>query len=135
VAIVVGGLLVAANLTLFAIVQTETDPPQPDRPSAIEALYPEEGAVVRPQERIGVDLRDDLQGGLFVNNARIPPDQYTGNPDLGEIFFRPGAGQDLRELPEGDLTMSVVYWPFDMTEEQAAAAGRSASFTWRFKVG
>lgn len=134
VAIVVGGLILAANLGALAIGGTDTDPPGGSRPSSIEAVFPEDGTVVRRQETVGVDLRAGLTGVLTVHDVRIPEDQYRVDPGLGLVQWQPGPGQELTALPEGTVTASVTYWPIELTEDAARAARRTGSYTWRFTV-
>lgn len=134
VAIVGGGLLLASTLTILAGAATDTAPTTANRPAAIEAQYPEPGAVIRAQETVGVDLRDDLTGVIVIDGNRMPEDQYSGDPNLGLIQFRPGTGQEFREFEPGDHEVRIEYWPADLTEEQARAQRKVAAHAWRFKV-
>jgi hypothetical protein len=143
VAIVGVGLLVVANLFVFAGLAND-ESSEPTLPSAIERLYPNPQEVIRPQETVGADLRDDLQGELWVNGVVVPRDQLNGDPNLGMVTFRPGcAGRPVpegsecafREFDPGTYNLRVDYWPRTRTLEQATAAGEVGSFGWQVKVG
>lgn len=133
--IVVVGVLVAGNLAILAARSVSDDRPGVERPTAIVALLPQEGELIRPQEQIGVQLRSGLQGLLSVNGRPIPPDETDGDPGLGQVLFRPGPGKELRELPEGAASARVEYWPTTLSYEQARERDSVGSFSWYFKVG
>ena len=129
VLIVVGGLLLAANVWIIAGVTQRTNH-EPVLPSAIEELIPKPGDLVSPQSTIGVDLRNDLQGVLEFDGAEIPLDQLAVQPTQGIITFSPGPEKELTKLPQGQHTIMVVYWPRSSTREHDAT-----SYSWSFKVG
>ena len=95
------GLLVVANLAWFALPLAGHEHGSRDRPDSVSQVYPSEDSVIRPQDTIGFDLRDDLHGALEIDTQRIPEDQYTGDKGVGQVFWRPGDGQAFKELPEG----------------------------------
>ncbi len=134
VAIVVGGLLLAGNLALYGLLEQDTGTPSDDRPAAIEQLFPVEEAQILPQDTIGADLRDDLQGVLYIDNVRIPEDQYNGNRNIREVLWRPGENKQWRETPEGRRTATIEFWPIERTYEEALQAGEVASYSWEFTV-
>jgi hypothetical protein len=129
VLIVVGGLLLAANIWIIAGVTQRTNS-EPQLPIAIEELIPKPGDLVSPQSTIGVNLSNTLTGILEFDGAVIPPDQLSTQPTEGIITFSPGPSKDLTKLPQGSHTITVVYWPRTSTQEQG-----SASFSWSFRVG
>ena len=69
-AIVIGlGLLLAVNLLILAghtggQGQENLGPPLP---AEIESLVPVPGAVIRPQEDVGADLKDTYTGVLYID--------------------------------------------------------------------
>jgi hypothetical protein len=129
VAIVVGGLLLAANIWIIAGVSQRTNK-EPVLPIAIEELIPKPGDLVSPQSTIGVNLNNTLTGILEFDGAVIPPDQLTTQPTEGIVTFSPGPEQDLTRLPQGKHTVTVLYWPRTSTQEQG-----STSYSWSFTVG
>jgi hypothetical protein len=131
VLIVVGGLLLAANIIVIAGLNQKPNT-EGVLPTTIEAggLQPAPGDVVSPQTTIGVNLRNDLQGFLEFDGAPIPLDQLETQPTEGIIQFTPGPDKDLTRLPQGSHTVTVVYWP----RAQKQSEGTSA-YTWKFSVG
>jgi hypothetical protein len=129
VLIVVGGLILAANIWIIAGVSQRTNT-EPLLPTAIEELIPKPGDLVSPQSTVGVNLSNTLTGLLEFDGAVIPPDQLTTQPTEGIITFSPGPGKDLTKLPQGSHTLTVLYWPRTSTQEQGSSA-----YTWTFKVG
>jgi len=143
VLIVGGGLLIAVNLIILAG-RTHSDS-EPQLPSQIQQLYPGPQQVIRPQETVGADLRDDLTGQLYINGAPIPADQVSGDPNLGIITFRPGcAGSgerapgsacEYREFDPGSYTLRIDFWPRTESMSQARQKGELGSYGWQIKVG
>ncbi|MGQ0823933.1 MAG: hypothetical protein ACT4OX_02690 [Actinomycetota bacterium] len=135
VAIVAVALLVAANLAFWGLRATNTSTAADDRPDAIEDLFPSEGAVAGPREVVGANLRDHLTGVLYIDGVRLPEDQYSGSPEVGEVLFRPGDDQDYQELPEGERVAIIEFWDRAKNEDDARAGREVFSYTWRFTVG
>lgn len=129
------GLLAAVSLAIAGAASQDTDPPTASLPSAIERLYPEPGSVIRPQETVGVDLRDDRQAVLIIDGNRIPEDQYTGDRNLGVFRYRPGEGKEFREFEPGHHEIRIEHWPATMTEDDARSRGEVRAYGWRFAVG
>jgi hypothetical protein len=129
VLIVVGGLLLAANIWIIAGVSQRTNK-EPVLPLAIEELIPKPGDLVSPQSTIGVNLSNTLSGELELDDKVIPLDQLSVQPTEGIITFSPGPGKDIATLPQGQHTVTVVYWPRTSTQDQG-----STSYSWTFKVG
>lgn len=131
VVITVGGLLLLANLVVYLLVTTNTNPVGTENlPSAVEQLLPDRGALIRPQEDVGVDLADDYTGVLLVDGVEIPEDQLQRVVPLGQVSFRPGVGKQFERWTPGDHTAVVVYWLQTETREHS-----SSRYSWRFKVG
>jgi hypothetical protein len=135
VAIVAVGLIVVANLAWFGYRSTDTSTAADKRPDSVDLVLPAEDAVVRPQETIGFDLRDDLVGVLSLDGVRIPEDQYEGDRGVGQVFWRPGDDKEMQELPEGPRAATAEYWDATKTEEEARDANEVFSYTWYFTVG
>ncbi len=135
VLVVAVGVLAAANLLVLAAVSQDTSTSTAGRPPSVEVVFPAEGAVVRPQEVVGADLADGMQGILVINDVRVPEDQYEGDSALGQVFFRPGEGRQWEVLPEGAATATVEYWERTLTESEARAQQKVYTYTWRFTVG
>jgi hypothetical protein len=144
VLIVGGGLLVAVNLLVFAGLGHDDDS-KPQLPSEIQQLFPNPQEVIRPQETVGADLRDDLQGQLYINNVAVPADQIVGDPNLGIYTFRPGCNTtgatqsgsacEFREFDPGTYNARIEFWPRGESLDDATTAHEVGSYGWSFKVG
>ena len=132
------GVLAAVNLLIFA---THTGGKGQDNlgaplPEAIEYLVPVPGAVIRPQEDVGADLKETYTGALFIDDIRIPQDDTTFTPGLGQVAFRPGPDKEIKALRPGHHSATIYYWPQDKGDEDAArAANVVKSYTWQFTAG
>jgi hypothetical protein len=134
VAIVAVGLLIAINLAWFGYRSQDTSTASKNRPDAVSEVFPSEDSVSKPQDTVGFDLRDDLRGVLELDSRRIPEDQYEGDAAVGQVFWRPGANKEFRELPEGQHEATAVFWDATKTEDEARASNEVFSYTWRFTV-
>jgi hypothetical protein len=130
VAIIVVALLIVVNLAIVLLANADTSPGgKAELPAAIESISPERGELTGLVDDITVDLRDDLQGELFVDAIRIPEDQLDNIEQLGVISFRPGPGKEITRLRTGENTVVVHYWP--RGEPRPDVPG---SFSWRFRA-
>lgn len=129
VVIVVAGLVLVANLVVLAILSADTNPSKQNQPSAVESVLPDSGSLIRPQEDVGADLRDDYTGVLLIDRQEVPLDQLTVVEPLGQVSFRPGPGKEITAFRPGTHTATVIYWPQEKSRKE------SSSFSWTFKVG
>ncbi len=129
VVIVVAGLLLAANLLIWAGLATQQGDERAPLPGAIESTVPVEGGLTSSNSSVQVDLRDDMTGVLVIDGHEIPEDQITGTADLGVFEFRPGNDQELSRFEPGTHSATVVYWP------RTGSRADAESFTWDFRVG
>jgi hypothetical protein len=138
-ALVIGlGVLIAVNLLIFAghTGGQGQENPGPPLPAEIESLVPTPGAVIRPQENVGADLKDTYTGALLIDDRRIPEDQTRIIPALGQVTFRPGPNLEISALRPGNHHATILYWPQEKGDEDAAkAAGALKSYTWQFTAG
>jgi hypothetical protein len=136
--IVALGVLAAINLLIFA---THMGGKGQDNlglplPQEIEYLVPVPGAVIRPQEDVGADLKDTYTGALFIDDVRIPQDETKFTPGLGQVSYRPGPDKEIEALRPGHHYATIHFWPQDKGDEDAArAAGVVKSYTWQFTAG
>jgi hypothetical protein len=136
VAIVAVVVLAGVNIAIWGAQSQVNGPAAVQRPTAIVQLEPEEGQLTLPQGRVGAQLRTQYAAQLVIDNQVIPQDQTSGDPGLGEFYFEPGAGKELRELAKGAHSAVVQWWPRAIsTPEAAKAEGKLASYSWAFKVG
>lgn len=121
--------VVAVNLGIVALTLAGRSDQGPALPSEIERLVPTRNSLIRPQEDVGADLKDDHTGVLFVDGVEIPLDQLRIVPGLGQVSFRPGPGKEIERLTPGPHSATIEYWRQDQSRDQ----GRS--FTWQFTAG
>jgi hypothetical protein len=126
--LIVAGVM-AVNLVVVALTLVGRSEQGPPLPAEIERVVPARNSVIRPQEDVGADLKDDYTGVLFVDSVEIPLDQLRIIPGLGQVSFRPGPGKEIERLTPGPHSATVEYWRQDQSREQ----GRS--FTWQFTAG
>jgi hypothetical protein len=136
IAIVVGALVVVANLGIWGLHQSDTSRGGREFPNAIDTLSPEPGEIIRPQDTVTADLRNDLRGVLILSgpgfSEEIPEDQLERVVPLGEVSFRPGPGQDIRQFAPGNWSAVVKFWPQTKGVNPPKHPG---SFSWSFRVG
>jgi hypothetical protein len=136
VALVAVVVLAGINVAIWGAQSQVNGPAAVQRPVAIVQLEPEEGQLTLPQGRVGAQLRTDFTAQLLIDNQVIPQDQTTGDPSLGEFYFEPAPGKELRELAKGAHNAVVQWWPRAIsTPESAKAQDKLASYSWAFKVG
>ena len=128
--VVAGIVIVVLNLALIGLDESDTTPGGHTLPSAVDSVTPAPGELVRLQDTVGADLRDDLTGVLVLDGAEIPEDQLERVIPLAQVTFRPGPDQDLEKLEPGEHTLVVLYWP--QGKERPA---RPASYSWSFRAG
>jgi hypothetical protein len=131
VAIVVGSLVVVANLGLILLHNSDTSPGgRVPLPVTIESISPERGALTPLIDTITVDLRNDLTGVLVVDGVEIPEDELERVEELGEISFRPGADKVIARFRAGDNEVVVKYW----SRKLASRPENPPSFGWSFRA-
>ena len=135
--IVALGVLAAVNLLIFAAHTggqgQDTGPPLPE---GIRFLVPRPGSVIRPQDDVGAQLKDNYSGALFIDDIRIPDTDAKIERSLGQVSFRPGPQKEITELRPGAHHATILFWPQEKGDEDAArAAGVIKSYTWQFTAG
>ncbi|HWH34932.1 MAG TPA: hypothetical protein VNT56_06370 [Acidimicrobiales bacterium] len=77
---------------------------------AVEALVPPDGSQVLRQSEVGIDLAPEWTGVLQVNGIEIPEDQLRRVDAQNQVFFTPGPGQEIEELPPGRVSLVALIW-------------------------
>lgn len=99
-------------------------------PKEIEMVDPVQNALTVPsQSSITVDLKFGYDAALLLDGVEIPLDQTTYEKATAVLRFTPGPGKDLRELPGGLRSATVVYWPVTGDRETNGQA-----FSWTFSI-
>jgi hypothetical protein len=122
--------LAVLNLAIFGFSESDTSPSGRTLPNAIDALTPDPGELLRPQDTIGADLRDDLTGVLVLDGQEIPEDQLERVIPLAQVTFRPGEDQDLETFAPGEHSLAVLYWA-----QGKPRPANPGSYSWSFRVG
>ncbi len=129
--VIVGVVVLAVlNLAIIGLSSSDTSPEGRTLPSTIDSLTPRPGELVRLQDTIGADLRDDLTGVLLLDGVEIPEDQLERVDPLGVVTFRPGPDQDLERFEAGEHSLTVLFW--EQGEERPADPD---SYSWSFRAG
>ncbi|MBA2437658.1 MAG: hypothetical protein H0V52_04805 [Acidimicrobiia bacterium] len=77
---------------------------------AVEQLVPPQGSQVLRQSEIGIDLAPEWTGVLQINGVEIPEDQLRRVPAQNQVFFTPGPGREIEELPPGPVNVVALIW-------------------------
>jgi hypothetical protein len=100
----------------------------PDRPVAVVAVSPVEGATEPRQTTLFAELDPTFSGELSFQGRAIPMDQLdiiqTGNVRLS---FTPGPGKEFSAFPPGRNCAEVTFFP--KAEGQASTSTYSWCFT------
>jgi hypothetical protein len=122
-------LLTVAAVAFVAAFLIHPEPTTPDRPPAVVAVSPEEGATALRQSEIFAELGPDFAGELVFDGKAIPMDQLdviqTGNVRLS---FTPGAGKEFTAFPVGRHCATVMYYP------RAEGPASTTSYGWCFEL-
>lgn len=131
--LLIAAALVGAGLALFAAIRatdTGDDPAASSSPPAfVEHLSPGSGDEVLRQTEIGIDLAPGYEATLIVNGEAIPDDELRRVPEQNQVFFQPGAGTTVTELPGGRNCVTAIAW--------RSAVGRGPedqTVTWCFQA-
>jgi hypothetical protein len=128
------GLLVAAGSLLLAIHLTNTDAEDPvtvTGPAAVvQQLVPGNGSSELRQSEIGVDLAPGYDAALVVNGLEIPRKQLRVVPAQNQVFFTPGPGKVIEELPAGRTCVVALVWP----SAQGRGTTQDKTVPWCFSV-
>lgn len=103
-------LLVAVAGFVYAFTMNNANTDIVPTGDAVEALVPADGSQVLRQSEIGIDLAPEWTGVLQVNGIEIPEDQLRRVPAQNQVFFTPGPGQEIEELPAGRVQIVALIW-------------------------
>jgi len=130
--IVIGVLfLVALGLFVFAGSKGAEEVPAASLSSAVQFLIPGDGSPsVLRQAEIGIDLEPGWVAVLQINGVEIPEDQYRRVDPENQVYFTPGEGREIEQLPPGRVTVTALAWrPVD-----GETRAQARPITWSFNV-
>jgi hypothetical protein len=87
----------------------------------IRTLVPIAGAQVLQQDRVGVVIEPGWDASLTVNGTPIPTDQLDKDLDLGQVFYKPGAGKVIESLPPDRNCVTARVWRRALGPDAATA--------------
>jgi hypothetical protein len=129
--VVIALLLLGAVGLLYAAGRNgNTDPEPIVTEGVVEAVIPGNGSPsVLRQAEIGIDLAPGWTGELNINGVPIPDDQIRRNDPLNQLFFTPGEGREIEQLPAGRVLVIASIWNFAEGETREDARNVTWSFT------
>lgn len=144
------GITALLVLAVFILVKgterAETSVDVTDPNPVIATQTPLPGSSVLYQAEVGVELVPGYDGDLVVNGIVVPEDQLSGAVDpstltpeelarygvrpnnRNRLFFDPGPGKVIEELPQGVNTVTVNY------HKDRQPDADQGSVTWSFTV-
>jgi hypothetical protein len=128
IAIVIGVLVVVANLAIIINAVSDTSDKSRVFPSEVENVNPPPNSVTGPIDTVSADLRNDLTGVLIIDRQEVPEDQLTRD-SLAVVSFRPGPGKDLRRFSAGTHQVTVLYWGATKPRPK-----HPAGYSWSFRA-
>ena len=130
IAVVAVIVIAVANLAVWGLSQSDTSTNGTALPATIESITPQSGQLIRLQDTLSADLRDDLTGVLVIDGAEVPEDQLERVVPLAQVSFRPSPKSDLTKFEPGDHTVVIKYW-----QQGKPRPTNPNSFSWRFRAG
>ena len=100
----------------------------PDRPPAVEAVYPEGGNLDLRQVTIVADLAPGYTGYLLIDGVEVPRDDVQFVDALNTLTLRPQAGSDYASLSPGPHCVTAVYHRIGEPESE------SDNYRWCFRL-
>lgn len=98
----------------------------------VERFYPDEGAQVLQQERVGIDLVSGWDGQLTINDQPIPEAELSRSSprqSSDRLEFVPGSGKVMAALPSGRVCAHARVW-----QRGSEAEGDASTISWCFTV-
>jgi hypothetical protein len=132
VAIVVITVLVAINLSVFALNEADTSAPGPKSlPADIQSVSPTPNENTGLVDTVSVDLADRYTGVLVIDGIEIPEDQLDRVRSIQTVSFRPGPGKEISAFRPGVNTVTVKYWDGRLQDRPATGL---FSYSWTFRA-
>ena len=100
----------------------------PDRPAAVEAVYPAGGNLDLRQVSIVADLAPGYTGYLLVDGVEVPRDDVQFVDALNTLTLQPLAGSDFEALSPGPHCVIAVYHRIGEPESE------SDNYRWCFRL-
>jgi hypothetical protein len=132
--LVVVAIVLAAGALYGAVHFTDTHAADPvtvnGHPNVVEQVIPVNGSSELRQSEFGIDLAPGYDGALVVNGTEIPRNELRLVPAQNQIFFTPGPGKIISELPAGKTCVVAIVW----RSADGRGTSQDQSFRWCFGV-
>ena len=76
----------------------------------VEQLVPGNGESELRQSEFGIDLAPGYEAILIVNGVQIPEGDLRQVPAQAQVWFTPGEGKAIEELPAGQTCVVALVW-------------------------
>ena len=100
----------------------------PDRPAAIESVFPLSGNLELRQVAISADLAPGYTGYLAVDGVEVPEDDVQFVLALNTLTLTPQPGSDFETLEPGSHCATVFY------RQIGQPRANSSSYRWCFRL-
>ena len=118
---------VAVGGFIFAFSAPKQDP-APNKPAAIESVFPPSGNLELRQVAIVADLAPGYTGYLAIDGAEVPEDQTQFVDALNTVTLKPSPGSDFGTFQPGPHCATVFYRLIGQPRDT------SASYRWCFRL-
>jgi hypothetical protein len=100
----------------------------PNRPPAVESVFPVGGNLELRQAAIYADLAPGYTGYLAIDGVEVPEDDVQFVDALNTLTLKPGPGSDFATLEAGSHCATVFY------RQIGQPRTNSATYRWCFKL-
>ena len=121
-------ILAAAVGGFFFVFTAPKQELTPDRPPAVEAVYPAGGNLDLRQVSIVADLAPGYTGYLLFDGVEVPRDDVQFVDALNTLTLRPLPGSDFEALRPGPHCVTAVYHRIGEPETE------SGNYRWCFRL-
>jgi hypothetical protein len=118
---------VAVGCLIFAFSAPKQDP-IPNRPSAIESVFPVPGNLELRQVAVVADLAPGYTGYLAIDGQEVPEDQTQFVDALNTVTLKPNPGSDFGTFQPGPHCATVFFRHIGDPRED------SSSYRWCFQL-
>ena len=119
-AVAVGGIVFAFS--------GPTQEDGPDKPPAVEYVFPDVGNLELRQARIVADLAPGYTGYLSIDGKEVPEDDVQFVDALNSLTLKPQPGSDFETFEPGQHCATVFY------RQIGQPRGNSSAYRWCFRL-
>jgi hypothetical protein len=112
---------------VFAFSAPKQDP-APDKPDAVESVFPPGGNLELRQVAVVADLAPGYTGYLAIDGTEVPEDQTQFVDALNTVTLKPQPGSDFGTFTPGPHCATIFYRHIGDVREN------SSSYRWCFQL-